>query len=67
MLLGEVRRATADAGAPDGGPRAAVSAGIDAYLRLIESDPELYRFVVHRPLLARHRIRGDSPAQTPIR
>lgn len=52
VLLGEIRRATTEAmSASDGGPRSAVSAGIDAYLRLIESDPELYRFVVHRPLL----------------
>lgn len=32
-------------------PRALVSAVIDAYLRVIESDPETYRFVIHRPLL----------------
>ncbi|MDQ4117778.1 MAG: TetR/AcrR family transcriptional regulator [Actinomycetota bacterium] len=48
VLLDQVRSAT-NAALPTG-PRAAVSAGIDAYLRLIESDPELYRFVVHRPL-----------------
>lgn len=48
VLLDQVRSATNEA-LPTG-PRAAVSAGIDAYLRLIESDPELYRFVVHRPL-----------------
>lgn len=66
VLLGEIRRATTEAmGAPDGGPRAAVSAGIDAYLRLIESDPELYRFVVHRPLLTQPTgSRTASPPQS---
>lgn len=67
VLLAEVRRATAAAlGDPARGPRAAVSAGIDAYLRLIEIDPELYRFVVHRPLLTqgpapRRDAAGDGP------
>lgn len=31
-------------------PRELLAAGIDAYLRIIEADPEVYRFVVHRPL-----------------
>jgi AcrR family transcriptional regulator len=31
-------------------PRRRLAAAIDAYLRVIEADPELYRFVVHRPL-----------------
>lgn len=35
------------------GPHATTAAGIGAYLRVIESDPEVYRFVVHRPLLDR--------------
>lgn len=73
VLLAEVRRATADALAdPAHGPRAAVAAGIDAYLQLIESDPELYRFVVHRPLLAQghggRRGTGDAadPGTDPV-
>jgi AcrR family transcriptional regulator len=33
--------------------RAALRAGIDAYLQLIESDPQVYRFVVHHPALDR--------------
>ncbi|WP_226361618.1 TetR family transcriptional regulator [Pseudonocardia sp. ICBG1142] len=62
VLLAEVRRATAAALADSGrGPRAAVAAGIDAYLRLIEIDPELYRFVVQRPLLTQGTARR-SPA-----
>lgn len=30
-------------------PQATLRAGIDAYLRTIEADPELYRFVLHQP------------------
>lgn len=46
VLLAQVRAAI------DGvaGPRAKTAAAISAYLRLIENDPEVYRFVVHRPL-----------------
>ncbi len=36
-----------------GGPRALLQAGIDAYLGVIEREPELYRFVVHHPLVDR--------------
>jgi AcrR family transcriptional regulator len=35
------------------GARATTAAGIDAYLRIVEADPEVYRFVVHRPVLDR--------------
>ncbi len=38
-------------GQPDG--PAMVAAGVDAYLRVIEEEPELYRFVVHHTLLDR--------------
>src|SRR5438874_449883 len=30
-----------------------ITAAIDAYVKVIESDPEPYRFIVHRPLLDR--------------
>ncbi len=43
--------------------RAAVAAGIDAYLALVERDPEVYRFVVDRPLLAG----AQSPGADPVR
>jgi AcrR family transcriptional regulator len=46
VLLDQVR--TAMDGAAD--PRVKAAAAIAAYLRLIEHDPEVYRFVVHRPL-----------------
>ncbi|GAA4975826.1 TetR family transcriptional regulator [Pseudonocardia tropica] len=65
VLLAEVRRATAEALSDSGrGPRAAVAAGIDAYLRLIEIDPELYRFVVQRPLLTQGTTRRVPSADT---
>jgi AcrR family transcriptional regulator len=51
-LTDRVRAATDLVVAGGAGPHAAVAAGIDAYLRLIESDREVYRFVVHRPLLS---------------
>ena len=38
-------------------PRRILAAAIDAYLLVIESDPEPYRFIVYRPLLDRR----DSP------
>src|SRR5207248_7094092 len=34
-------------------PRRVLAGAIDAYLLVIESDPEPYRFIVHRPLLDR--------------
>jgi AcrR family transcriptional regulator len=49
VLLGQVRTAMNGAA----GPRAKAAAAIAAYLRLIENDPEVYRFVVHRPLVDR--------------
>ena len=46
---------------PDGEPRAMLAAGIDVYLQLIESDPEVYRFVVRHPALDRP-VDGDPVA-----
>jgi AcrR family transcriptional regulator len=43
-------------------PRDKTAAGIGAYLRLIEHDAEVYRFVVHRPLADR-TASGREPAQ----
>jgi AcrR family transcriptional regulator len=42
----------------DSTPRALVAAAIDAYLGLVEKDPEVYRFIVNAPLL-------DSPVRDP--
>jgi AcrR family transcriptional regulator len=49
VLLAQVRAAVESAPTP----RAKASAAIAAYLRLIEHDPEVYRFVAHRPLVER--------------
>ncbi|WP_232661530.1 TetR family transcriptional regulator [Pseudonocardia sp. TRM90224] len=49
VLIGQVRAAMEQADEP----REKAAAGIEAYLRLIEHDPEVYRFVVHRPLAER--------------
>ncbi len=52
VAQGLVDRITAAVdGQPDG--RAMVAAGVDAYLRVIEEEPELYRFVVQHTLLDR--------------
>jgi AcrR family transcriptional regulator len=52
VAQGLVDRITAAVdGQPDG--RSMVAAGVDAYLRVIEEEPELYRFVVHHTLLDR--------------
>lgn len=52
-VLGQVSAAlTADAsGSTD--PRELIASTVDAYLSLVESDTELYRFVVNRPLVDR--------------
>jgi AcrR family transcriptional regulator len=51
VLVNQIRRATDRTLADGAGPHAAVAAGIGAYLGTIESDREVYRFVVQRPLL----------------
>lgn len=43
-----------------GHPRDLISAAIDSYLRLVEKDPEVYRFIVSAPLL--ERTPGGDPA-----
>jgi AcrR family transcriptional regulator len=42
-------------------PREVIGAAIDAYLRLVERDPEVYRFVVTAPLLGTS-AQGDPAA-----
>lgn len=63
--LGASGSGSADLGAPgleaaDGSPRRLIAAAIDSYLRLVERDPEVYRFVVNAPLL--DRPAGGDPA-----
>jgi AcrR family transcriptional regulator len=43
-----------------GSPRRLVAEAIDAYLRLVEKDPEVYRFIVSAPIL--DRPSGGDPA-----
>jgi AcrR family transcriptional regulator len=45
-------------------PRDKTAAGIGAYLRLIEHDAEVYRFVVHRPLVDRAAAAQLTTAET---
>jgi AcrR family transcriptional regulator len=56
QLLPKLRAAIESA---DNSPREMVSGAIDTYLAFIESDPELYRFVVRQQAL-------DRPASDPI-
>lgn len=56
VLVAAVLRAVEGAGSP----RAQATAGIEAYLALVESDREVYRFVVHRPLAP--AVTGDPVA-----
>lgn len=50
LILRDLGTALATPGA-GGDPRALVAAAVDSYLTLVERDPEVYRFVVTRPLL----------------
>ncbi|MEN3121692.1 TetR/AcrR family transcriptional regulator [Janibacter terrae] len=49
-VLGENTRGTG-LGALDLDPRSVIRAAIDAYLALVERDPELYRFIVSAPIV----------------
>jgi AcrR family transcriptional regulator len=67
VLVGQIRRATdRELGATGRGPRFALSEGIDAYLRLIESDREVYLFVLHRPLLDPAVRSAGEPGADPV-
>ncbi|HET7277028.1 MAG TPA: TetR/AcrR family transcriptional regulator [Dermatophilaceae bacterium] len=54
------------AGDPRVDPRAVIGAAIDSYLRLVERDPEVYRFIVAAPLLERSPVgaAGSSEAMS---
>ncbi|GGL23290.1 TetR/AcrR family transcriptional regulator [Phycicoccus endophyticus] len=61
-----IRSITRAAGGAEAGPlppREVVRAAIGAYLHLVESDPQVYRFIVNAPLLAPgERPEGDVTA-----
>jgi len=62
LILRNLAQATGAAGddlaSADSSPRGLIAGAIDAYLTLVEKDPEVYRFVVTAPLL-------DQPAGDP--
>ena len=49
----QVMAAIRDALQEEGGPRARVGAGINAYLALVEASPDVYRFLMHRAVSER--------------
>ncbi len=49
-----------------GDVRALLQAGIDAYLSFIETEPELYRFVVHQPLVEQQPRRDPTADYTTL-
>lgn len=63
LVLSDLSRAMDESGrGPDGNPTdmvALVAAMTDGYLRLVERDPDIYRFVLTRPLV--------DPASDPVR
>jgi AcrR family transcriptional regulator len=61
-LVGDVSAALAR----ERDPRRILAAAIDAFLSVIETDPEPYRFVVHRPLLDRPAARDPLADYTSV-
>lgn len=55
-VVGDVLTSLVRVMATDPPPRELIHAGIDAYVGLLEDNPELYRFVAQHPLV------GDAPA-----
>ena len=49
--VGDVLALTGGAIEPTSGPRDVLGAAVDAYLSLVETDPEVYRFIVAAPLV----------------
>lgn len=64
LILHNLAEATGSRGADDPSaeisPRALIAGAVDAYLTLVEKDPEVYRFVVTAPLL--DQTSGDPAA-----
>ncbi|MEO7269907.1 MAG: TetR family transcriptional regulator [Knoellia sp.] len=49
--VGDINALTGQAGGPASSPRDLLAAAVDAYLALVEHDPEVYRFIVAAPLV----------------
>jgi len=68
LILRDLSRALGQSGIPlvdvTASPAALIRAAIDAYLSLVEKDPEVYRFIVAAPLLDRGEVpsTGDPAA-----
>jgi len=67
LILRDLGGALGQSGTPlvdvTASPAALIRAAIDAYLSLVEKDPEVYRFIVAAPLLARGEVpSGGDPA-----
>ncbi len=62
-VVGQVSAALLADGSGSSGPRELIATTVDAYLSLVESDTELYRFVVNRPLV--DRPLADDPSASP--
>lgn len=60
-ILGQRPSDRDDLAAIDEDPRSLIAAAIDAYLHLVERDPELYRFIVSAPIVGSER--AGNPAQ----
>lgn len=65
-ILRGIDEAGAEASGDHPPGRSAVGAAIGAYLRLVEDEPEIYRFVVNAPLLERAGA-GDPSASVSMR
>lgn len=67
LILRDVGNALGESGVPlaevGANPQSLIGAAIDAYLTLVEKDPEVYRFIVAAPLLGHTGPPGDPAAR----
>jgi len=61
-VLGQQEPAGGELRAIEVDPRSVIHAAIDAYLRLVERDPELYRFIVSAPIVGTERTGNAAEA-----
>lgn len=63
-VVGDIAAALGGAMGTGHDPRDLIASTVDAYLALVESDTEVYRFVVNRPLV--DRPLADDPVETTV-
>lgn len=63
-VVGDIAAALAAVKDPSHDARRLIASTVDAYLALVESDTEVYRFVVNRPLV--DRPLSDDPVETTV-